>query len=291
MTLFNNSSLNPFHISWTNKSVAEYIGQLEGEVAAKTNEANELRIQNRALIEENKSLTDLTRTLLSSPHFSSFMDELTQTGSSLQQQPPQPQQTMQRADSSRHNAQVGMVMVPEPTVDLSAMDITSSGWNSGIDMNFTHAPVFAVLEVPEGPTFDPIALSGKSSNSVDFASSENAKEEAPCLDLARPLACEDSPPTSSLSAPTPPVPVTVDREDESLALFLDDAPAVPSASQEMSDDLFCGLRPEKLFARYDLVVEGDSRDVDAATMHRFSRLCASIDASFERVSLFTAHLL
>src|SRR5438874_1734309 len=58
----------------------EYISQLEGEVAAKTTEANDLQIQNRALMEENARLTDLTRMLLSSPHFSSFLGDISVNG-------------------------------------------------------------------------------------------------------------------------------------------------------------------------------------------------------------------
>merc|ERR1712230_262179 len=76
----------------------EYIGQLEGEIAVKVNENTDLRNQNRALMEENTRLSDLTRMLLSSPSFSGFLDTLAsnpaaaQTAQAVQQQPQQVEQ-------------------------------------------------------------------------------------------------------------------------------------------------------------------------------------------------------
>lgn len=46
---------------------AEYIGQLETEIATRTTEAHELRLQKCALYEENARLNDLARMLLGSP--------------------------------------------------------------------------------------------------------------------------------------------------------------------------------------------------------------------------------
>ncbi|KAI5306368.1 hypothetical protein KEM56_001205 [Ascosphaera pollenicola] len=70
----------------------EYIGQLEGEVAAKTNEANDLRLQNRVLAEENARLNELTSMLLSSPQFSSFLNENSDIPPPSQNQTQQQQQ-------------------------------------------------------------------------------------------------------------------------------------------------------------------------------------------------------
>lgn len=50
-------------------------------------ENNDLRVQNRALLEENTRLSDLTRMLLSSPSFSGFLENLTTNAP-----PPAPQQ-------------------------------------------------------------------------------------------------------------------------------------------------------------------------------------------------------
>jgi bZIP-type transcription factor MBZ1 len=54
----------------------EYIGQLESEVAGKANENADLRRKLNAVEAENKSLKELTRMLLASPQFSSFLDQM-----------------------------------------------------------------------------------------------------------------------------------------------------------------------------------------------------------------------
>lgn len=58
----------------------EYISQLEGEVAAKASEANDLRAQNRALMEENARLNEMSRMLLSSPHFQQMLEQMNANG-------------------------------------------------------------------------------------------------------------------------------------------------------------------------------------------------------------------
>ncbi|KAL1963896.1 hypothetical protein VTN77DRAFT_7702 [Rasamsonia byssochlamydoides] len=286
----------------------EYISQLENEVASKTTENTELRLQNRALLEENTRLTELTRMLLSSPHFSSFLNDLTvnglppqlQTPPQAPQSQPQPQPVVSQApitpnphkDVNPHrvaqdfqvhqNLQVGMAMVPD-----HGMDIHGSGWNSGIDMDFANASVFAVLEVPEGPAIDTDLLSGKSSNFVDLAS-DSAKDEVPCLE--RPPVLETEAAESKITGVADPS-VEIDESDPSFALFLDEAPAASQSSSDMLGDLFGGIDLEKVFAHYELVVEDESADVSAATMHRFERLCASMEAAYQRVSMVTSHLL
>ncbi|KMU78059.1 hypothetical protein CISG_06821 [Coccidioides immitis RMSCC 3703] len=143
----------------------EYIGQLEGEVTAKTNEANDLRLQNRALMEENARLTDLTRMLLSSPHFNSFLNDITVNGlpPSLQKQSSTPQAhaptdiqndvkpTPLPQDVQIQNPQTALPSIAEEHFDFASID---SGWNSGIDTNFSNPTVLAVMEVPESPTVD-----------------------------------------------------------------------------------------------------------------------------------------
>jgi hypothetical protein len=308
---------------YANGIPSEYIGQLEGEVAAKTTESNELRVQNQALLEENARLTDLTRMLLSSPHFSSFLNDLAVNGlppqlqaplqqhqqqhqqpqqqQQQQQQPPHPQPqpivsqtpvpTNVHTDVNSHRAatqdfhvhqnfQVGMVMVPD-----HGMNIHGPGWNSGIDMDFNPS-VFAVLEVPEGPAIDTSLLSGKSSKSVDFAS-DSAKDDVPSLELppvVETMAAESK--STSVADPN----VEIDESDPCIALFLDEPPAVSRPSPDILDDLFGGIDAEKVFAHYELVVEDESADISATTMHRFERLCASMEAAYQRVSRVTSHL-
>jgi ribonuclease Z len=185
----------------------------------------------------------------------------------------------------RHDHQVGMAMVPEPRFGLPAMEMNRPGWNSGIDMNFNNTPVFAVLDVPEGPAVDSAILSGKTSNSVGPLPSEDAKDQVPSI---------ERPPTEeiekdSVACPT----VEIDESDPSFALFLDQ-PECRTRTVEPFEDMFGGAELEKVFARFDLVVEGTSLDepdgVSVATMCRFERLCASMESAFQRVSLLTSHL-
>ena len=162
----------------------EYIGQLEGEVQSKVDEANALRTENRQLREENNRLTDLTRMLLSSPAFTGFLQELNQSGvpetSRLQprQERAQPQPQPTRKDVNPHDAarqllsqqpQVGMALVPEPNVDLSLYDISS--WNSTIPTTDYH--VFAVTEMPQGPTLNLEACTGKAERPTVLSSRLN----------------------------------------------------------------------------------------------------------------------
>lgn len=158
----------------------EYIGQLEGEVQAKVDEASALRTENQQLREENQRLTDLTRMLLSSQAFSGFLQELSQSGVPQQQQqaptqrPSQsssqdrPQSQAQRKDINPHEAarrlssqqqqpQIGMALMPETNVDLSLYDTPS--WNPVALQNDYH--VFAVTELPEEPVIDFSHCSGK----------------------------------------------------------------------------------------------------------------------------------
>lgn len=292
----------------------EYIGQLESEIASRTNEAHDLRLQNRTLYEENARLTDLAHMLLSSPHFSSFMDEMSVNGmpqpqatqqqpqqqqqqqSSQQQtpQPPQPQPAMSQPSMQanvpkdanpnptsqefqmQQNPQAGMVMVPNQGVDMSTMGLSNGGWNSGIDINYANTPVFAVTEVPEGPAIDTDVLSGKSSS---FILPESTKNEVPTLE--RPSFAEEQSTTTGVENPE----IELDESDPAFALFASQPSTSPS--QEIADESFEGIQSEKTTPAFELVVQSEVK----ANEHRFSQLCLSMEAEFQRVSIVTSHLL
>ncbi|KAB8238412.1 bZIP transcription factor [Aspergillus alliaceus] len=282
----------------------EYIGQLESEVAARTNEAHELRLQNRALYEENARLTDLARMLLSSPNFSQFLDEMPVNGIPTAAQPPQQQQQQQQQlpsqpqqqpamqanlpkDAShghgnqefamQQNPPVGMVVVPNQGLDVAAMGMNNAGWNSGIDINY-NASVFAVLEVPEPPVLGTEFLSGKSSGVGSYIPEiPTAKDDAPLMD--RMPGAESTEFSVGVENPN----VEFDESDPAFALFAD----VPTASrQESVDDSFMGVESEKSAHAFELVVENESQ----AIVNRFSYLCHNMEAAFQRVSMVTSHL-
>ncbi|KAL4795705.1 hypothetical protein BDV19DRAFT_362486 [Aspergillus venezuelensis] len=274
----------------------EYIGQLESEVAQRTNEAHELRLQNRTLYEENARLTEFARTLLSSPHFSQFLDEMnvsalpnTQTQlphqSQPQQQPPaMPQPAVQQANipkeptpnngqqefqMQQQHSQMGMMMVPSQGIDVATMNMNNGGWNTGIDVNFGNASVFAVLDVPQPPLADLEALSGKPSRS-----SESMSKDIPFLaERSEQLTAADAGDQG----------VVVDESDPVLALFADQ-PKQP-ASETSQSPSFDGIQPSKPCS-FELVVENDS----ATAANRLASLCSSMEDAFQRVSMLTAHL-
>lgn len=188
-----------FLLRWVVANIeTEYITQLEAEVAVKNQEATDLRIQNRQLMEENNRLTDLTRMLLSSQSFSGFLQELSNSG--LQQnntnhqpaqhttQTAQPQSQATRKDIPSHEAarqiqshgnqmQVGMTFIPETNLDMSAFD-GSTMWNSVLPSN--DFQVFAVTELPEPPKIDFSHLSEKS-NASKSVLREPSKQCTPCV--------------------------------------------------------------------------------------------------------------
>ena len=278
----------------------------------KTTESTELRLQNRALLEENARLTDLIRMLLSSPHFSSVLNDLSISGPPPQfqvsQQQPQPQSTVTQPPLQpnarrdvpitqdfprQQNFHVGMVTVPEPRVDVSAMDV-HPGWNSGIDFNFTNTPVFAVLDVPEGPALDTELLSGKalqmdftpSKSAKDVTPSESAKDEIPCLD--RPPVYEI--PRVDPKAQTSSRHVESDTSDPALTLFLDTIPVPSKTPPEDLPRLLRSIVLDKPPNNLALVVKNESIDISESAVQRFEQLCSSMEAAFQRVSLVTSHL-
>lgn len=138
-------------------------------------------------------------------------------------------------------------------------------------MNYGNTPVFAVMEVPEGPALDAEVLSGKSSSS---SIPESSKNEAPVVD--RPVS--DSSSQSDIGVANPDV--EIDESDPAFALFVDS----PSPA---ADIIFEGVSTEKS-AQFTLVV--DNSEVSDSAKRTFNALCNSIDAAFERVSAVTSHL-
>lgn len=240
-----------------------------------------MRLQNHALAEENSRLTDLTRMLLSSPHFSDVLNDLSSNGLPTQLQAaaqiPQPQHqpmvSQAPIPTSVSGPQVNMTMVPD-----NRMDVYGAGWNSGIDMNYNPS-VFAVFEVPE-PAIEVEALSGKSSSfETPLESSESSKVEVPQLE--RPVTASTVVDTSETQATE-----ALDETDPCFALFRDDIPV----SSAFPATLFERLESEKS-SQYTLVVDQESEDVSESSMRDFKRLCSSMDAAFERVCRVTDHLL
>lgn len=256
------------------------------------NENNDLRSQNRALLEENTRLSDLTRMLLSSPSFSGFLDTLAsnpqaaQTAQAVQQPQPQQQQIEQpqrqirkdinpyAAQQQMQQQQIGMAMIPEHNMDFSMLDLNENG-------AFSYQPqVFSVLSLPEA-VIDTEVLSGKSSNFTPLTS-DDEKVELPRIERM---------PISEIEKIE--LPTVVDEEfdaDPAFALFVSSPTATVTKSEPELDLSFLAnlsLKP----SNFELVVvpEVDEATADAA-MQRVERLSADMDACLERLSRLSCHL-
>ncbi|KAA6406598.1 MAG: hypothetical protein FRX48_09653 [Lasallia pustulata] len=304
----------------------EYIGQLEGEVAAKAKEADDLRAKNEALIAENTRLTDLTRMLMASDAFSTFLAEMSNEKRSTQPnsvstpapsapsstprtQTTDPRPNVRKDINPRHASQqqmhrqqpsgphVGMAMVPETLMDYSTFESPGNAWTGNIDLGFTNAQVFTVVDLPSGPAVDQIDsgfLSGKSSNLFgSYSSSDDIKDQAPVIERMPSIPSLQEAKVVMPQEPVHPVDdVDIDESDPCFALFADCATVSKPSTPEAHGQLFGNIESEKVFARLDLVVEEASDDghISAAAMGRFERICSSIDSVFQRIGAVTSHL-
>ena len=290
----------------------EYIGQLEGELAAKAAEADDLRAKNEALMKENAQLHELTRSLLSSPAFSEFLKEAgTQAPASapattqapvVKSEPtPQPSKkdvnpnsaVTQTPQSQQFDTPyIGMAMIPEHPVDLNVYESNTDSWTNNMDFSLYDQQVFAVTSLPEGPAIDqltPTLKSDKTSASIlPLPTSEMAKTDAPVIAK---MPCTDAvePSTEQVVVDED---VEFDESDPAFALFSDCPASTKLSTAEVEEPIFGTIQLEKAFGRVELVVEDGSMDADAensAATETFQRLCSSLDALSERISLVVPH--
>ncbi|GAO17410.1 uncharacterized protein UV8b_06132 [Ustilaginoidea virens] len=273
----------------------EYITQLELEITNKVNENGDLRSQNRALLEENKRLSDLTRMLLSSPSFSNFLDNLSSNPNALHQAAPvkvepnqQPEQNQIPKNVNPHNGdlcsqqQISMAMIPESSMDFSVL--------SADNATFNFQPQVFVVDTSEVPnTIDASVLSGKTSNLIaESFSSEEEKIEVPVIERLG----DSTPAERARSA-------FVDEEfeaDPEFALF-HSGPAPGTETSEHLDtenlmgiDIFGGIDSGKVLARFELVDASEEETWAAIAMARVQRISASIDPVVQRLELLTMDL-
>merc|ERR1712000_347600 len=270
----------------------EYITQLEAEIAGKVNENGDLRAQNRALVEENKRLTDLTRMLLASPSFSNFLDHL--SANPAQAPAPQvkvePQQEQQRQSlpkdtnpygSMESQQQIGMAMIPEQTMDFSMLSL---------DNSYNFQPQVFVVDALEIPApIDASALSGKSTNFAEpLTDLDEEKMEVPALE--RPAERPES--TEGKTAPR-----DEDFESDPEYALYHSEPATATETRSELDteglsnvDLFGGIEAEKVLARYELLDASEEETSAAISMARVQRISDSIESVVSSLELLTMDL-
>ena len=258
----------------------------------KVQEANDLRVQNRQLMEENTRLSDLTRMLLSSQAFSGFLNELSQNGmpapSTAALAAPQPQPQPTKKDVNPHQAarqaqnqqtQVGMTIIPESTLDFSMLEsIPTSNWNTGLGMNSYQ--VCAVTEIPEGPAIDIGSLSGKKAHDIT-TSITSAVKDYPVLQFPPVIKQQ------AFSLPTTEVNKDAELDDVAFTLFVDQPTVSPLAI--VGQPPKCDLPSSHTLSLSAPSTTEDS-EVEEDRWPTLENMCSTLDASFENLSTHTSHI-
>ena len=284
--------------------LAEYITQLEAEIANKVTENGDLRAKNRALVDENKRLSDLTKMLLSSTAFSSFLDQLSSNPEMAQPQQQQPQQQEQQsrqppkdvnpysAQQQMQHQQIGLAMIPEQTMDYSMLNLdTMDGFNYQPQV-FT-----AMVDTSDQLTIDTSLLSGKTSNFVGGQEEFDSDEEK--VDM--PVISERPTTTTTVEkeetpAITTPVIDEAFENDPAFALYHESTATESSANSPIVEfnveglsniDIFGGIAPEKAFNRYELVDATEDEMNATMAMARIQRISANLESVMARLESLT----
>ena len=268
---------------------------------------------------ENTRLSDLTRMLLSSPAFSTFLSDLSGNGvppppsSSQASQPAtvkagptpnirkdvNPHQAVKREAESRQDvAQIGMTLIPETNIDYSALESTSNPWVEGaMDFGLYDAQVFTITELPQGPAVDqisPAILSGKSTYSaISYANDDNdddePKHELPSVER-RPMWEKNESVQESEKGRDD---IEFDESDPAFALFANCSSHAASIVANAEPPLFGNIEPDKAFSRLELVIDQHGDDglgeISTATMQKFERLCSRLEAGSNRIATLMPH--
>ncbi|CEJ81659.1 hypothetical protein VHEMI01778 [[Torrubiella] hemipterigena] len=266
----------------------EYITQLEQERDNKDEELTRLRVNNRALLEENKRLSDLTRMLLSSPSFSNFLDHLSTNPASAPVAPVaavvKTEETEQRdtpKDINPYGAQsqqqqIGFAMIPEQSVDFSMLALDNSAFN--------FQPQVFVVDTPELPApIDAAVLSGKTSNFVGSFTEDNDKTELPAIERR-----------SSLPAKEKIAAVPRDEEFEAnpeFALFHSEPVALTAEAKKIDFEslsrLTLGMDTKKMSPRFELVDAAVAQESASIAIARVAHISAQLDPILSRLELLT----
>ncbi|KAH6400546.1 hypothetical protein HBI14_180160 [Parastagonospora nodorum] len=279
----------------------EYIGQLEGEVAVKVQEANDLRTENRLLREENARSRAFIERLLRHQAFTPFLEELSREESLQPKTPmasmpststpavaaPAPAQFQNQQQfggmSQPENTHVGMTLVPETQFDFSSLNINNANanWGASNGFGFQQPRVFAVHELPEGPVnpLDTEAMSGKGYSAIFNAEDETTVDEVkpdfPVIE--RPAQTEQ---------PTFAVVEDDDEDDLYAASPVPCTTSTPAAPIENFEPLF--TNPEKALAHFSLVISDEAEEARLAD--RLARRIAAAEPVLQRLALITSML-
>lgn len=261
---------------------------------------------------ENTRLTDLTRMLLESPAFSTFLDQMSGTDKQSSTQPlleaPAPKKEVSRSNAPKdvnphlpsppvqggqNDAQVGMALMPESSTNFHTGNTT---WADNMDFGLYDAQVYAVTSMPEGPAvdgFDASFLSGKSTSFLGQVASGMCKQVAPAIEypsLSHHESRRETRPGKDLDETS----CEVDESDPAFSLYNDEVTEPSTSSTTESGNMFfCSILTEKPFVRLELTLVDEVSEhgiVDAAAIDKFVRFCAMMEAASQRVAAATSHM-
>jgi bZIP-type transcription factor MBZ1 len=266
----------------------------------KVQEANDLKVQNRQLMEENTRLTDLTRMLLSSQAFSGFLSELSGTTPSssarnLSQSKARAQPQPSKKDINPHqmasqmqnqHQQNGMATIADQTLDFSMTDNASSAqsWNTGLSL--TNFPVYALTSLPEGPSLDIGKLSGKADNGLVSQPVRSVKCDMPIIEHSPFVSCEVDASPSILNNNMHHH--AVETEESALSLYAE-PPSHSRASVSLPPAAHRSANP-KSGSRGFGPTSAVADDTESAAAARLALMCSRLDALSERIAAVTSHL-
>jgi hypothetical protein len=251
---------------------------------------------NMNLMEENARFKALAQKLLAHPAFLPFMKDISQdpaladsfaavaNPSQQMQKDLDPYANSQYPPQSNNDVQIGMTLVPEMPVDLSALNLGNNNWSIPATRQpmsqYMQPQVYSVTEVPE-PTehIDFSSLSGKTND--DFLSQFSEEEQKSTFAELDTPSKEDR-----LEITEAPVPEDVIEEeseedfDETMALFAPVRSRRSSSPSEVVELIAVNQKPNEI----ELCVVNES-DIAA-----FERLSARLDARMKRLESMMSSL-
>ncbi|KAH8728059.1 hypothetical protein GQ44DRAFT_702580 [Phaeosphaeriaceae sp. PMI808] len=280
----------------------EYIGQLEGEVAVKVNEANDLRTENHLLREENARSRAFIERLLRHQAFTPFLEELsreeglqpktpmvsmpsTSTPTVSAPTPASFQSSQFSGMGQSENTQVGMTLIPETQFDFATLNINNgANWGASNGFGFQQPRVFAVHELPEGPInpLDTEAMSGKGYSAI-FNAEEDSPAEEVKIDypvIERPVQTEQPMFTAAIEDED------VDEDDLYSSSPAPSAVATPVAPLKNFEIQF--TNPEKAVSHFTLVIADEAQETLLA--ERLEMRIAAMEPVLQRLSNLTSML-
>ena len=249
---------------------------------------------------ENKRLNDLTRMLLSSSSFSSFLSEISQPSSTASNSAPGTEEpvklesrdtgssrtTSEKSPNQHHvNAQVGMTFVPEPQLNYRSFGNQADSWVDENDTSLYDAQIFAVTSIPEGPSMNELnisALSGKpSKESMYFPAPSRQKSQFPEIERMPTSWADGAKISDSFDYHS--------NDSASLDLYSSDSCTSTGSSKERTESSqTTNEKPSNFIKLYTRSSSISEACMDAATMEKYEQLCSVLDQLGESIDLATS---